>query len=68
MDYRMPNMGGLETAREMFARYPDRDPKIVALTAHVSEADREEGLKAGMCDYLCKPFGLDDLRRALKLK
>ena len=34
---------------------------IVALTAHVGQAEREACRDAGMDDYLSKPFGIDDL-------
>ena len=34
---------------------------IIALTAHVGQAERDACRDAGMVDYLSKPFGLDDL-------
>jgi CheY-like chemotaxis protein len=34
---------------------------IVALTAHVGQAEREACRDAGMDDYLSKPFGIEDL-------
>ena len=37
------------------------DVPIVALTAHVGQAERDSCRDAGMTDYLSKPFGIDAL-------
>ena len=67
MDVRMPEMDGLETSRQICARYPaDTRPRIVALTAHAMREDREAAAAAGMDDYLTKPVRPAALRDALK--
>jgi CheY-like chemotaxis protein len=60
MDVRMPEMDGLETTRLIRAS-EFCQPVIVAVTANALPEDREECLKAGMDDYISKPFKLDVL-------
>ena len=65
MDMQMPELDGLDAARRIRALPLDRQPRIVALTANAFESDRAACLAAGMDDFMTKPFGLDDLCRAL---
>lgn len=65
MDWHMPEMDGLETARRIRALEGQGElPRIpiVALTARAMSGDREECIAAGMDDFLAKPASLEDLR------
>jgi len=56
MDVQMPGMDGLETTRRIRADIPaEKQPFIIALTAHALPSDRQLCLDAGMDEYLSKP-------------
>lgn len=55
MDWSLPDLSGLECTTLIRENLHSETP-IVAMTGHAMEGDREECLKAGMNDYLSKPF------------
>lgn len=62
MDCQMPVMDGLETTKHIrktpgLAKIP-----VIAMTANVTEEDRQNCKRAGMNDFLLKPFLIEDLR------
>ena len=61
MDRHMPGMDGLETTREIRADPACADLPIVAMTADVVGSAREECLRAGMNDFVSKPFSPESL-------
>jgi len=67
-DLRMPRMDGMELLRRVQARAPA--PRVVVITAHGSERQAVDAMKAGAYDYFRKPFDNDELlavvRRALE--
>lgn len=65
MDVQMPEMDGLE-ATKMIRVCLSNQPVIIALTANTLQGDREECLRAGMDDYICKPVNLDELVNLLE--
>lgn len=67
MDWQMSAMDGPSATRAIRNREVQvggRVP-IVAMTAHVLDEQRKECLRAGMDDFLPKPFTLDDLEDVL---
>jgi CheY-like chemotaxis protein len=66
MDVQMPEMDGLDAAREITSRWKATErPRIIAMTANAMQGDREMCVAAGMDDYLTKPIRVDQLVAAL---
>ena len=66
MDVRMPEMDGLQATRTIRQRWPVNGPKVIAITAHALQGDREKCLSAGMDDYITKPVKMIELSDVLK--
>jgi len=64
MDWKMPDMDGLECARQIRIRDKQNTP-IIAVTAYNMPDAMAKCKAAGMDDYLSKPFTADDFRRML---
>jgi DNA-binding NtrC family response regulator len=58
-DLRMPRLDGMELLRKLAAR--SSAPRVVVITAHGSERQAVEAMKAGAYDYFRKPFETDEL-------
>ena len=59
----MPNLDGEHATINIRSnpQNPNWQTPILALTASVNEADKEECLKVGMNDFIVKPFELPTL-------
>jgi PAS domain S-box-containing protein len=55
MDLQMPVMDGLTATEKILAAYPDKDIKIIAMTANAFERDRKRCMEVGMIDFVSKP-------------
>ncbi|RME06648.1 MAG: response regulator, partial [Anaerolineae bacterium] len=66
MDVQMPEMDGVEATKRILEVYGDDRPRIVAMTAHALEGDREKYLGEGMDDYISKPIRVEQLVDVLR--
>jgi CheY-like chemotaxis protein len=69
MDVQMQEMDGLQTTRHIRKLEKKKNlPRmpIIAMTAHALADDRERCLKAGMDDYISKPFNPKELQEKLE--
>jgi CheY-like chemotaxis protein/anti-sigma regulatory factor (Ser/Thr protein kinase) len=68
MDHMMPEMDGIETlaALRKEKENPNRETKVIALTANAIQGAEEEYRKEGFDDYLSKPVDPDKLEELLR--
>lgn len=63
MDIQMPEIDGLEATRKLRKR--GIKTPVIAITAHAFKEEQEECTKAGMNDFISKPFNENELREKL---
>jgi PAS domain S-box-containing protein len=67
MDVQMPEMDGLEATRRIRHDFPpERQPRIIAVTANALRGERAACLAAGMDDYISKPIEPMQLIQAIQ--
>jgi len=69
MDENMPNLGGIDAAREIMKIEKEREQPhtpIISLTANALQGDRERFIEAGFDDYLSKPIDPEALLKTMK--
>ncbi len=64
LDIMMPEMGGIETLRQIKAVRPDIP--VVMITAYATLKTAQESMRLGACDYITKPFNLECVREVIK--
>ncbi len=65
-DIKMPDMSGVEVLRA--AKQVDHDVPVVMITAFASTETAVEAMRLGACDYLSKPFDVDELKLKVREK
>lgn len=60
MDMQLPVMDGMEATRILKQDEQTKGITIVALTANVMPGDKDKIMEAGCCDFIAKPFRLND--------
>jgi DNA-binding NtrC family response regulator len=64
IDYKMPELDGLQTLREVRKLYPDFP--VIMMTAYGTVETAVASMKEGALDYLTKPIDLDELLLTLQ--
>jgi two-component system sensor histidine kinase RpfC len=66
MDCQMPRMDGYEATKQIRALEGERKrTTIIALTAHITNQDRQKCFAVGMDDYMGKPYRVGNLKNLL---
>ena len=68
MDIIMPNMDGLEASKLIHQRQTEQGQpltKIIAMSGNVSAENKEEAIRAGLSEYLIKPYDKSKLFEVL---
>jgi len=63
-DIKMPEMNGIELLQKINREKPNIP--IIVMTAHGSTESAVEAMKLGACDYLTKPFKIDEMKIAVR--
>jgi signal transduction histidine kinase/CheY-like chemotaxis protein len=67
MDMQMPHIDGIETTRHIRAEWPAAEqPSIIAMSAHMHEAERARYQEAGLDGYISKSVRLEELAATLE--
>ena len=66
LDIQLPDISGMEAARQLKADEGTRAIPIIAVTAFAMSGDREKILATGCDDYLAKPFNVAEFLRMVE--
>jgi len=65
LDIQMPQKDGIETLREIRAMKDREDIPVIMLTGVEDKSAVLESAKLGICDYILKPFGSEELLKRI---
>jgi DNA-binding response OmpR family regulator len=66
LDLLLPRVDGLTVLRELTQRLPDTP--VVVVSARSDLATKLRGFKLGACDYVAKPFAMDELVARMRVQ
>ena len=66
IDWAMPEMNGIQTAREIKQRFHDNCPKLIAVTAHNHENVMHQCLNTGFAGFITKPIVPGEMVNAIR--
>ena len=64
-DWNMPEMNGIDFVRNLRATPQGKSIPVLMVTTNAANADVAEALKAGVNNYVVKPFSADTLREKI---
>jgi DNA-binding response OmpR family regulator len=66
LDVVMPGGGGYEIGEQLREQAPERDWRVILVTALDDPAQIRQGFAAGILDYITKPFSVGQLRTRVR--
>ncbi|MCW9001147.1 MAG: response regulator, partial [Rhodospirillales bacterium] len=66
MDIHLPGMSGIEATRLIKDDPLLKATPVIAVSANAMEADIQDAMDAGICEYLTKPFNIDNIASAMR--
>lgn len=66
LDVMLPGMDGFEICRRLKSDSRTAEVPVIFLTGRTSPRDKLDGLKAGACDFLTKPFDIDEVKTKIQ--
>ena len=63
-DFKMPGMNGGELLKQLKQLIPNA--KVMILTAYIAEPDKQKIMNLGACEYVEKPFIVDEIRNRVQ--
>lgn len=66
LDLGLPVLDGFELARKIREEFPNRTPRMIAVTGYGQQHDRERSADVGFADHLVKPIDINAMVAALE--
>jgi CheY-like chemotaxis protein len=66
MDWSLPRMDGLAAMRLIHECDSLRQVPIVMISGHAAPVSKEIAFAAGCCEYLVKPFSLEEMEKLIR--
>ncbi len=66
LDLGLPVLDGFELARRIQQEFPDRTPRLIAVTGYGQQHDRDRSAGVGFADHLVKPIDIGAVVAALE--
>ena len=61
LDYRLPDMTGLDVYRTINEQHPDNDSEVIVITSHGETKIIVESMRLGAADFIDKPFDIEEV-------
>lgn len=68
LDIVLPNISGLQIAMMLKSQPKTKNIPLIAVTGLTAKQDLNSIFAAGFDDYICKPFYLEELRKAIAVQ
>ena len=67
LDWNMPKLNGFELLKQLKADDTYKSIPVIMVTTEGGKAEVVSAIKAGVCDYIVKPFDVETIQRKVEL-